>query len=338
MDLYSEVHASSAPQTRASSDAVVSRQIGIVLFDGFALSEAATVIEVFKSANALAESTRQGGTHYDVCLLSGAGGGIASSSSVFVWTESVEARRRFHGIFVIGGEGVQYALRDERLLNWLRCTYPSSELISSTGDGRLLLEAARSGQAVASRAYGEPIRAVMRNAPDSDAAASPLRTALNLVKADLGIEVARQIVDWVTPPVEAQFTSIVPTNTSARISEKIQASVQWLQANGDRPIAIDQAAQVAAMSERNFLRRFKLEVGVTPSDYLLYVRLDMSCRLLVKTDLPVDKIARRCGIGCGGRLSKLFRKHLSTTPTEYRESQRGSAPIALTIPQEIRLF
>jgi transcriptional regulator GlxA family with amidase domain len=106
------------------------------------------------------------------------------------------------------------------------------------------------------------------------------------------------------------------------VSEKIKASAKWLETNGQRHISIDEAAQIAGMSERNFLRRFKIEMGVTPSDYLLYVRLDMSCRLLVETDLPVDKVARHCGIGCGGRLAKLFRKHLTTTPTEYRMRTR----------------
>lgn len=106
------------------------------------------------------------------------------------------------------------------------------------------------------------------------------------------------------------------------MSEKIQASARWFEANCDRPIAIDEAAQVAPMSERNFLRRFKIEMGVTPSEYLLYVRLDMCCRLLAETGLPVDKIARRCGLGGGGWLAKLFRKHLATTPTEYRASKR----------------
>ncbi|NPT68541.1 helix-turn-helix domain-containing protein [Paraburkholderia sp. RL16-012-BIC-B] len=48
----------------------------------------------------------------------------------------------------------------------------------------------------------------------------------------------------------------------------------------------------------------------------------MSCRLLVETDLPVDKIARRCGIGNGGQLSKIFRTNLATTPTAYRASKR----------------
>jgi hypothetical protein len=65
------------------------------------------------------------------------------------------------------------------------------------------------------------------------------------------------------------------------------------------------------MSERNFLRHFSAEIGLSPSDYLLKVRLDMSCRLLVETDLPVDKIARRCGISNGGQLSKLFRTYLA---------------------------
>jgi transcriptional regulator GlxA family with amidase domain len=48
----------------------------------------------------------------------------------------------------------------------------------------------------------------------------------------------------------------------------------------------------------------------------------MCCRLLVETDLPVDKVARRCGIGSGGRLSKIFRKYLATTATEYRSIKR----------------
>ncbi|MCO4883534.1 helix-turn-helix domain-containing protein, partial [Paraburkholderia caribensis] len=97
-----------------------------------------------------------------------------------------------------------------------------------------------------------------------------------------------------------------------QVSDKIMASARWLQANVDRPISIDHAAQIAAMSERNFLRRFKNEMGTTPSDYLLQARLGMSCRMLVQTRLPIDKIARRCGIGSGGHLAKLFRKHLST--------------------------
>lgn len=102
------------------------------------------------------------------------------------------------------------------------------------------------------------------------------------------------------------------------------ASARWLEANVDRPISIDDAARLAAMSERNFLRRFKSEIGMTPSDFLLRARLNLSCRMLVESRLPIDKIARHCGIGSGGQLAKLFRKHLATTPTDYRLSKEVS--------------
>src|ERR1700689_2585195 len=106
------------------------------------------------------------------------------------------------------------------------------------------------------------------------AGATPLQTAVAVIEDDLGSEIARQIADHVVrPPQQTRFAATVRERAPASVSEKIQASAKWLEANGDRPIAIDEAAQVAAMSERNFLRRFKIEMGVTPSEYLSYVRL-----------------------------------------------------------------
>src|SRR5580700_11136828 len=103
MELFADVHINSATQPTVLSDPRALRHIGIVLLDGFALLEAAALVEMFQAANALAESTRHSGAHYDICLLSESGGGIASSSSVFVRTESVEARRHFHALFILGG-------------------------------------------------------------------------------------------------------------------------------------------------------------------------------------------------------------------------------------------
>lgn len=304
------------------------KRVGIALSNGFALPEIVSIVEVFHSVNALSDAARNGATRYEVCLLSAAGGRIATSSSVFVWTESIEALRHtdnFRVLFIAGGAGVSKASRDKRLTVWLRRACLRSNLVFPIAEGRLLLEAA---------GYTQPrkgTRSLERTAPvrwknvEGNRSATPvssLRIALRVVEEDLGAEIARQIADRGTRPADTPFTATVRENSSVRVSEKIKASARWLEANGDRNIAIDEAAQVAAMSERNFLRRFKVEMGLTPSDYLLSVRLDMSCRLLLKTDLPVDKIARRCGIGSGGQLAKLFRKHLATTPTEYRSLAR----------------
>jgi transcriptional regulator GlxA family with amidase domain len=328
MGYSSAVHTANETSLHVSPDIATVRRVGIVLFSGFALPQAAAIAEVFQSANALTESDRRHGIRYRVSLLSAAGGRIDSSSSVFVWTEDIEAHRQpegFHALFIAGGAGVNNALHDDGLIAWLRRTHPRSELVFPIGEGRLLLDVAGFRQASSARRHGERTGDIVRTAADSNpssASTSPLRHALAVVEEDLGAEVARQIADWVAPSGDNRFTAIVRKNTSAAVSEEIKRSARWLESNGHRPVSINEAAQVAVMSERNFLRRFKIEMGVTPSDYLLHVRLDMSCRLLLESDLPVDKVARRCGIGCGGRLAKLFRKHLATTPGEYRAGKR----------------
>jgi transcriptional regulator GlxA family with amidase domain len=296
------------------------KHIGITLFNGFALPEVAAIVEIFELANAF----QPGAARYDVCLLSAGGGRIASSSSVFVWTDSVDAdcRDRFDALFIAGGAGVRSARHDERLIGWLRRVYPRSELTFPIAEGQLLLDSAGLGRGASEPRHMGRARSIPLSS--SCDTVSPLRAALTVVEADLGADVARQIASRVAVQIETQSSRIERHNASVSVgvSEPIQASARWLQANCNRPIAIADAAAVAAMSERNFLRRFKIEMGVTPSDYLRGVRLDMICRMLTETSLPVDKIARRCGIGGGERLAKIFRKHLAVSPTEYRISQR----------------
>ncbi|SDG18316.1 Transcriptional regulator GlxA family, contains an amidase domain and an AraC-type DNA-binding HTH domain [Paraburkholderia phenazinium] len=308
------------------------KHIGIVLFNGFALPEAAAVAEIFQSANALGETTRGSAVRYNVCLVSIIGGRISSSSSALVWTERINTRcgaDNFHALFVAGGAGVKAALRDETLVSWLRRISSYAELIFPIAEGRLLLDAAGLGPVADEPRHGEPPSSPVSSdelrAGTSPDIINPLQAALKIVESDLGVGIAHHIASGIEPPLETQFTAILRKNASANVSEKIQASARWLAMNGNRPITMDEAAKVAAMSSRNFLRRFKMEIGVTPSDYLLFVRLDMCCRLLAETALPVDKVARRCGIGSGGRLSKIFRRYLGTTPTAYRAIKRRLA-------------
>jgi len=315
-----------ALDTQSSTHEGSAKHIGVALFNGFALPDVASIIEVFQSANALGDPDQSGRVHYEVSLLSASGGRIASSSSVFIWTDGVDSLRRtdnFHALFIAGGIGATTAFRDDRLIVWLRRVFPTSALVHAIAEGRLLLDAAGLTADVNGRTDGQHRAEPKGAARAMDHSMSPLQIALRIVEEDIGADIAHQVAEWAAPRQRLKTDANIRATPAPHVSEQIQASARWMEANGTRPVSIEAAAQVAAMSERNFLRRFKNEMGVTPSDYLLHVRLEMSCKLLASTSLPVDKIARRCGIGSGGRLAKLFRKHLSTTPTEYRMMRQG---------------
>ncbi|CAB3765195.1 HTH-type transcriptional activator RhaS [Paraburkholderia solisilvae] len=294
------------------------RQIGIVLFEGFSLLRASIIAEVFNKANQLAVAGSAVNWIYTIKMLSSTGGSVACSSSVHLWTERFDARQyqNFDALFIGGGKGPQYAALEETLLGRMRFGYADGPLrgtsmtrpaIASSG---LMGEFDRSG-------FGG-----VGEADSDEECFSSMASALMLVKCDLGHDIAREVGERLLPGAGAKLALMLAEAGATSVQDKVRASARWLKDNCERPISVADAAQVAAMSERNYLRRFKDEIGITPSEYLLRARLDMVCRLLIETDLPVDKIARRNGMANGDRLAKIFRKRLLVSPTEYRLQNR----------------
>jgi transcriptional regulator GlxA family with amidase domain len=302
------------------------RRVGILLFDRFGLLGAGIVAEMFHTANEIAAPHGGDDPPYEVQFLSMDGGSIASASSARMWTDGVDVRYSsgFDLLFVAGGHGAAVAARDERLLGWLRSVRARTRTIEPIAEGRQVLAAAglvetddiRHTHPYLTQVAGEQALNEAREHHDSG------KSALLFIKRDLGLDVARSVADRVMPGMGAALMPRLAEGGTMSVGEKIRAAARWMEANCDRPVSVADAAHVAAMSERNFLRRFKHEMHVTPSDYLLQVRLRIACNFLTDTELPVDKIARRSGTGNGDRLAKIFRKRMALSPTEYRARSR----------------
>jgi transcriptional regulator GlxA family with amidase domain len=307
------------------------RDIGVVLFEGFSLLTAGVIPEVFQVANEICVARSRGDALYDVRFYSAEGGNVACSSAINVWTYACDARNAigFDALFIVGGEGAQNAARDERVVSWLREVLPLSEVVKPIGEGRMLLEAAGGSS---SRQSHDPVGLSQQLAGrvgsdlgDETDRYEPAKTALMLVKRDLGVDVAREAAGRLSLNGSPIIASVLSDSNMPTRAEKVRASARWLKENCGRPISVNEAVRVAAMSERNFLRCFKQEIGVTPSEFLLRTRLEMTSRLLAETDSPIDKIAKHCGWINGDRLAKIFRKRMGLTPSEYRIRARGLA-------------
>jgi transcriptional regulator GlxA family with amidase domain len=301
------------------------RRIAILMFNDCSLQGAGVVAEVFQAANELA-SAGTGSWAYDVSFLSADGGMVTSSSALRVWTDGLDARHYggFDALYVAGGKGAAVAACDERLIAWLRRVRRSTGMVRPIAEGRVLLEAAHLAESRESGDFRQqpmPARQTEQTGDAGDRLES-MRSALAMIKRDLGGATARTVAERLLADSCSNLAPLLGEDGGLSPGDKVRAAARWLQENCQQSISIADAAQFAAMSERNFLRRFKMEMGITPSSFLLHERLAVTCSLLTESELPVDKIARRTGMGNGDRLAKVFRKRMRISPTEFRIQSR----------------
>ena len=319
---------------RASDTRSTPKRIGVLIFEDFSLIEVSSISEVFALANELQPPTDNdpGNLNYSLLFLSSDGGSVASSCSMRIWTESLDTKwmSDCDALFIAGGEGAQHAKLDQQLLKRLSRVAPNISFVKAIGEGSQILSAANlSPQNRAPDFEGPTVASVLAssfffagqtlalNDPKG-----PIAAALSIIHSDYGSAVAREVSDRFVPGAWPKLSSMLDDTDGGGVRQKIDAAARWMRENYVHRISIADAANVATMSERNFLRCFKAQIGLTPSEYLLRARLDASCMLLAATDLPVDKIARRCGAGSGDGLAKIFRKRLSISPSEYRLAGR----------------
>ncbi|WP_330478823.1 helix-turn-helix domain-containing protein [Streptomyces platensis] len=151
---------------------------------------------------------------------------------------------------------------------------------------------------------------------------------LHLVRKDLGAAVANDIArELVAAPHrdggQAQYIArSLPEPTAHTLADTREWAVRHL----DEALTLDVLARHARVSTRTLVRMWRQETGSTPHQWLLRARVNHARELLEVTDLGIEQIADRCGLGTGTNLRARFRNALGTTPSAYRRTfQQTSA-------------
>jgi transcriptional regulator GlxA family with amidase domain len=77
------------------------------------------------------------------------------------------------------------------------------------------------------------------------------------------------------------------------------------------------------MSVRTLTRRWRAETGLSPLRWLLTQRVQLARDLLESTDLSVEQVARRSGLGSAASLRAHLRAAVGQSPTGYRGAFRA---------------
>jgi AraC family transcriptional regulator, transcriptional activator FtrA len=148
---------------------------------------------------------------------------------------------------------------------------------------------------------------------------------LHIVRLDHGADVANAVAcRMVVPPQrdggQAQFADApVPAVPD---DDTIAETLEWAVVHLDQPLLVEDLARRAMLSPRTFARRFRAVTGVTPMRWLTRQRVLHAQRLLETTELPVERVAQRCGFGTSAAFRTHFRRIVGTSPLSYRRTFR----------------
>lgn len=99
-------------------------------------------------------------------------------------------------------------------------------------------------------------------------------------------------------------------------------SCKYIQENFNKPISLKELAYNVSLSPSYFLKVFKKEAGITPTEYIISIRFSNAKQLLLESDLNMAQIAELCGFKDASYFSHFFRKRFGYTPSEYRDDYR----------------
>ena len=109
-------------------------------------------------------------------------------------------------------------------------------------------------------------------------------------------------------------------------SDSVSAAIKILEAEYDNcELSLDCIAKRLFVSTSSLSRSFKQSTGQLFSEFLRELRLKSSAKLLLESDLSVEKIVSKCGFRDASAFYRNFRESFDMTPQIYRQVSKISA-------------
>ena len=109
---------------------------------------------------------------------------------------------------------------------------------------------------------------------------------------------------------------------SLESASHIQDIASYIEEHYDQDLNLDFLSQKFGVSKSYLPKRFKAQIGFTPTEFLSHMRIREAKEMLRKTDEPISTIACRVGISNVSYFIKLFKKYEQFTPLAFRNKWR----------------
>ena len=307
-------------------------RIGYVVFPRFQLMGFAAVT-AFEIANlALGEQA------YEIELLSEAGGEIKSSAGFGVLTKAFDETIYDTVMF---GAGTEIEPVSSGLVAFARHALKASRRVAAPCTGAFIL--AESGLLDGRRATTHWVfaRQLRERFPEvrveedrifivdgsvwtSAGMTASIDLALAMIEKDHGEDIARQVARKLVvyqrrAGGQSQFSALLDLDPK---SDRIQKSVNYAKANLRNVLSVEELADAAGLSARQFSRAFRSETGQSPAKAVEHLRVEAARLLMEQGRHSMDVIAEETGFADSDRMRRAFLRTLGQPPQTIRRNAR----------------
>ncbi len=158
--------------------------------------------------------------------------------------------------------------------------------------------------------------------------AATLDLMLNLIAEDQGHALAQKVAqDFIHDNIRAASDDqrIAQDNQWLRYNPNLASLIKIMEENIEEPLSTSQLVNHSGCSKRQLQRIFKRDLGTTPMQHYLQIRLNKAQQLVKYSALPMRLIAVACGFSSMSTFSRSYRGSLGLTPRDHRSIYRRQA-------------
>lgn len=309
--------------------------IGFVVFPNFYLMGLAAVT-AFELANVVLEERA-----YDVTVLSETGGLVMSSAGIRVDSQPFGDNAYDTVMF---GSGVEIDITSAALTAFVARSLKTARRIAAPCTGAFILAQAGVLDGRRATTHWRFAHDLQRRFPKiaveedqifivdgpiwtSAGMTATIDMALAMIEKDHGAEVSRTVARKLViyhrrAGGQSQFSTLLDLDPK---SDRIQKAIDHANANLRHPLTVDELADVAGLSPRQFSRAFSAETGQSPAKAVEHLRVEAARLLLEKGRLSLDVIAQEVGFSDRERMRRAFVRTTGQPPQAVRRLSRAPA-------------
>ena len=106
--------------------------------------------------------------------------------------------------------------------------------------------------------------------------------------------------------------------------EPFKRVIGYIEENYASRIMLADLAKTAGMTPKYFCSFFYSMTRKTPIEYVNSYRIERACEQLITSDTSITDIGLNCGFNEISYFIKTFRRHVGTTPHQYRKKMRSA--------------